>query len=82
MTKSSYEVLGEAKISDTRTAVVSRHSNGGYTIAQKLNIVESDGKSTNVFLKGALHVADVDGLTNLANTINDAAYNEGKNAAE
>lgn len=71
MTKSNYEMLQEAKISDTRTAVISKHAKGGFTIAQRLGMVE-DGQTTNVFLKGALHVADVEGLINLREAINKA----------
>lgn len=71
MTRNEYELLQEAKISDSRTAVISRHSRGGFTIAQRLGMVE-DGHTTNVFLKGALHVADVDGLINLREAINRA----------
>lgn len=64
-----YEEVSRAKVSKSRNVVVSTCSKGGYTIAQQLEAVE-DGKITNVFLKGAIHVDDVDGLINLRDAIN------------
>ena len=65
----NYSEISKAKISDTRNAVISDCSKGGYTIAQQL-IVEENDKSTTVFMKGAFHVEDTQGLYNLRDSLN------------
>lgn len=66
-----YIELARAQVSKRRTAVISQCSKGGYTVAQQLE-AEEDGKTTCVFLKGAIHVDDLDGLYNLRDALNEA----------
>lgn len=67
--KVEYNEIARAKISNSRSMVVSNCSRGGFTIAQQLEIKEGD-MSTSVFLKGAFHVDDVQGLANIRDAIN------------
>lgn len=68
-----YNEISSAKISDTRNIVISECSKGGYTVAQQLVAHEGDDK-TNVFMKGAFHVADLNGLYNMRDALNMAIY--------
>lgn len=65
----SYKELAKARIQDKRSVVISTCSKGGYTIAQQLEVKEGDF-STVVFLKGALHVDNIQGLANIRDAIN------------
>lgn len=67
--KVEYNEIARAKISNSRSMVVSNCSRGGFTIAQQLEIKEGE-TSTSVFLKGAFHVDDVQGLVNIRDAIN------------
>lgn len=69
--KIEYNELSRAKISDSRNIVISSCSKGGFTIAQQLQAKEAD-KTTSVFMKGAFHVEDVNGLYNLRDAVNVA----------
>lgn len=64
-----YSELSKAKISDSRNAVISNCSEGGFTIAQQLEAIEGD-RVTSVFMKGAFHVDDINGLYNFRDAIN------------
>lgn len=64
-----YNEITSAKVSDTRSIVISECSRGGYTIAQRMDVKEKDN-TTQVYMKGAFHVSDVDGLYNLRDAIN------------
>ncbi len=66
-----YTELSKAKIQDKRNLVISKASKGGFTIAQQLEISE-EGRRTQVFLKGATIVDDIDGLINLRDALNVA----------
>ena len=67
--KIEYSELSKAKISESRNIVISYCSKGGFTIAQQLEAKE-DQKITTVFMKGAIHVEDEQGLFNLRDAIN------------
>lgn len=67
--KVEYSEIARAKISNSRSMVVSNCSRGGFTIAQQLEIKEGE-TSTSVFLKGAFHVDDIQGLANIRDAIN------------
>lgn len=78
MNVAEYKEISNALISDTRKVVISECSKGGFTVAQQL-MAEENGKKTNIFMKGAFHVADVSGLYNMRDAINmaiDAIENE------
>lgn len=65
--KAHYTELSNAEITENRNVVVSECSKGGFTVAQQL---KADG--TKVFMKGALHIDNLDGLYNLRNALNVA----------
>lgn len=67
--KVEYSELARAKVTNSRNVVISTCSKGGFTIAQQLEAKESD-KTTSVFMKGAFHIEDVNGLYNLRDAIN------------
>lgn len=63
--KTYYNELASAEITDSRNIVISECSKGGFTIAQQLKV-----EGTKVFMKGAFHINDLEGLYNLRNAIN------------
>lgn len=63
--KAHYTELSNAEITENRNIVISECSKGGFTVAQQL---KADG--TKVFMKGALHIDDLEGLYNLRNALN------------
>ena len=65
--KAHYTELSKAEITEYREIVISECSKGGFTVAQQL---KADG--TKVFMKGALHIDNLDGLYNLRNALNVA----------
>ena len=65
--KAHYTELSNAEITENRNIVISECSKGGFTVAQQL---KADG--TKVFMKGALHVDNLEGLYNLKNALNIA----------
>ena len=67
--KIEYNEISKAKVSDSRNIVISSCSKGGFTIAQQLEANEN-GKITTVFMKGAFHVDDIQGLYELRDAIN------------
>lgn len=67
--KIEYNEISKAKVSDSRNIVISSCSKGGFTIAQRLEANEN-GKITTVFMKGAFHVDDIQGLYELRDAIN------------
>lgn len=71
--KTEYAEISRAKITEARSIVISECSKGGYTIAQRMEVLEDEsGKKTQVFLKGASHINDLQGLYNLRDAINIA----------
>lgn len=70
-----YKEIARAKISETRNIVISECSKGGFTIAQQLEVSETKGKTTTVFMKGALHIDDINGLQNFLNAIQEVIDN-------
>ena len=67
--KIEYHELSRAKVTDSRNIVISDCSKGGFTIAQQLEAKEND-KTTLVFMKGAFHIEDIQGLYNLRDAVN------------
>lgn len=64
-----YSEISRGKVTDTRSIVISNCSKGGFTIAQNMEVKEGK-KVTEVFLKGAFHVNDLQGLYNLRDAVN------------
>lgn len=69
--KIEYTEIARAQTSQTRDVVISECSKGGFTIAQQV-VVDEGGYNTQMFLKGAFHVADIHGLYNIRDAINVA----------
>lgn len=69
--KIKYEEISKANISDARNLVISYCSKGGFTLAQQM--LAKDGKhEVAVFLKGAMHIKDIETLTRVRDAINIA----------
>lgn len=66
--KLNYTEIARAQVTDTREVVISNCSKGGFTIAQVMSIKEGYCM-TPVYMKGAIHVANVDSLRNLRDAI-------------
>lgn len=75
MNSCQYTELASARIQDKRNVVISecvaKEKLKGFTLAQQIE-VEEKGFKTNVFLKNAIHVDDIEGLYNLRDAINHA----------
>lgn len=69
-TKAEYSEISRAKITEARSIIISECSKGGFTMAQRMEVLEDDGKRTQVYLKGATHINDLQGLYNLRDAIN------------
>lgn len=65
--KAHYTELSNAEITENRNVVISECSKGGFTVAQQL---KADG--TKVFMKGALHIDNLEGLYSLRDALNVA----------
>ena len=59
--KAKYTQLAACSISAHRTLVVSSNSQGGYTMAQQVEIIDYD-KPTRLFMKGAVFFPSLDTL--------------------
>lgn len=58
--KSKYKEISRAQATKSRSFVLSECSKGGYTLAQQMSIIdESTGKPVTIYLKGAVHIANV-----------------------
>lgn len=72
MNKIEYKELSKAKVSESRNIIISECSKGGFTVAQQVE-VKGDKKTDQtimVFLKGAFHIDELNGLYNLRDCIN------------
>lgn len=76
-----YTEICRAKIANTRNAVISKCSKGGYTLAQQLEVQEDKSK-TSVFLKGALHIDSLESLCELRNALNVVIQKEQEKSNE
>lgn len=66
--KVEYVEISRAEVTNRRSVVVSECSRGGYTIAQQITVEEGDN-TTSLFMKGAIHVDDVDGLKRMRDAL-------------
>lgn len=64
-----FDILSTVKIEENKNLVISQ-SNKGITIAQQLAVKEQSGYVNKVYLKGSLHLSNVDSLIDLRNAIN------------
>lgn len=67
----NYIEVSRGSITDNRCLVVSKFSDSSYTIGQTLE-VEENNKLTSVFMKGAIHINDLDGLYKVKQIIDNA----------
>lgn len=81
MAEITYKEICRAKIANTRNAVISKCSKGGYTLAQQLEVQEDKSK-TSVFLKGALHIDSLESLCELRNALNVVIQKEQEKSNE
>lgn len=70
--KIEYSEISSAAVTEKRKIVISTCNKGGYTVAQRLDTDEGNGKITQVYLKGAFHINDINGLYNLRDAVNMA----------
>lgn len=66
--KVEYTEISRAEVTKRRNVVISECSRGGYTIAQQITIEEGENM-TSLFMKGAIHVDDVEGLKRLRDAL-------------
>lgn len=66
-----YSEISTAKVTDNRNIVISDCSQGGFTVAQRMDVVEGN-HINKVYLKGAFHINDIHGLYELRDAINYA----------
>lgn len=69
--KATYEEISKASISDARNVVISKCSKGGYTLAQQTIFTEGKNEIA-MFMKGAIHIKDIDALKRVRDAINIA----------
>ena len=67
-----YTKLSSAQIQEGKSLVLSACSKGGYTLAQQVSVPDGNGKRMNMYLKGAIHINDLDGIISLRNALNIA----------
>lgn len=70
--KVSFNEISKARVRPNCMAVISECSAGGYTIAQQVIVKESEEHNMRVFLKGAIHVKDIEGIKSLRDALNVA----------
>ena len=68
--KIDYTEISSASVTEKRKIIISTCSKGGFTVAQRLDTEEENNKTTSLYLKGAFHINDIDGLYNLRDAIN------------
>ena len=71
MKRIEYNEISRAKVSEARNIIISNCSKGGFTIAQQL-VAQDGDKQTSVFMKGAFHIDDIQGLYELRDAVNFA----------
>lgn len=70
MDKIIYKEIASGKINENKSIVISECSKGGYTLGQKLTM-NDNGKKVDVFLKGAIHLDNVQSLINIRDAFNE-----------
>ncbi len=68
--KIEYTEISSASVTEKRKIVISTCSKGGFTVAQRMDTEEENNKITSLYLKGAFHINDINGLYNLRDAIN------------
>lgn len=69
----TYRTLASAQVTDTKRLVISSCSKGGFTIAQQVVVHDpDDGNEVTMFMRGAIHVKDLNALAEVSEAIEDA----------
>ena len=68
MEKVTYNPICEIKLNENKYMVISDCSKGGYTIGQKVT-VKDGSNSIDMFMKGAIHINDIDTMKDLRDKI-------------
>ena len=79
-TEIQYNKLLEQKFTDTKSLVISENVKvsgknkefNGYTLAQRYQTTKKSGEEIDTFLKGSIHVDDIEGLQKLRDILNIA----------
>lgn len=66
-----YDEICRTEINESRNAVVSKCSVGGFTLAQQ-GVLKENGKETPIFMQGAFHIENLDKLYKLRDALNVA----------
>lgn len=67
--KIEYSEISSAKITDNRSIIISDCSRGGFTIAQRMDVIENN-HTNKIYMKGAFHINDIHGLYELRDACN------------
>lgn len=69
----SYRTLASAQVTNTKRLVISSCSKGGFTIAQQVVVKDPDeGSEMTMFMRGAIHVKDLNALAEVAEAFEEA----------
>ena len=69
----TYREVSRAQISKSKAFVLSECSKGGYTLAQQMSVIdETTGRPVTVFLKGAIHISNINTLEKISNMFQQA----------
>lgn len=80
--KIKYEEISKAGVSPSRNLVISSCSKGGFTLAQQM-LAKDGNHEVAVFLKGAIHIDDVEALERVRDAINVAiGYSNENNSSD
>lgn len=72
--------LAKAKIQETRSIIISKNDvNAGFTLAQQVTLMEGT-RETLLFIKGAIHIDDIEGIYNLRDALNEVLNKETQEA--
>jgi len=73
----SYKEIATANVGENEQIVISKCSEGGYTIGKKVFAdINDNSKRVGVFLKGAIKINDLNGLKSLRNALNNMDFEE------
>jgi hypothetical protein len=68
----TFTELSRARIKESRQLVISKlNDSESFTIAQQV-LINEDQRQMTMYLKGAIHIENIDGLYNLRDAVNEA----------
>lgn len=76
MAKQNFTEMAKVQLSKVKQLVISRTSNGGFCLAQRLEVEDKeDDRVVGIFLKNAIPIKDIDKLIEIRDVLN-AIINE------